>query len=120
LTVLVRDRESTTVDHRRPSFTIEWFVGAIGTLATAIGLWMFHGPADGVLQIWGWKWDIADLSQGWALSAIIAGAVVVAAVLARVSRRLSLEGSPTGADVASGAALISVLLALVYAIVWIF
>lgn len=118
--MLVRERESTTVDHKRHSFTIEWFVGVIGALATTIGLWMFHGPADGVLQIWGWKWNVADLSEGWALSAIIAGAVVMAAVLARVSQRLSLKGSPSGADVASGAALISVLLALVYAIVWIF
>jgi hypothetical protein len=118
--VLVRDRESMAVDHRRPNFTIEWIAGSIGALAAAIGLLIFHGPADGVLRVFGWEWRFGDLAEGWPLSTVIVGALLLAAVTARVSQRMALRGSPTAADVASGASLLSMLLALVYAIVWIF
>jgi len=118
--MLAQDREVTSIERRRRSFAPEWIVGTVGALIAAIGLWMFHGPSGGMLRLFGWEWEVADLAEAWPLSIIIGGAVIAAAVLARVSMQFSGRGYETKADMAAALSIGSILLALVYAMVWIF
>lgn len=70
--------ETTT----RPSDTAWHWITAIlavaGIVAAALGAWMAYGPDDGVLTLFGWTWNVADLSEMWAPLLMISGGVVAA------------------------------------------
>ncbi len=118
--MVLREREFTAVDHKPATFVTEWIVGIVGALTTAIGLFMYHGPAEGVLSIFGWEWNIAELNEAWPFSVIVVGAMIMAGVFARLSQRLSMDGPTTKANVSTGLTVASLLLALTYALIWIF
>jgi len=118
--MVLREREFTSVDHKPATFITEWIVGAVGALSTIIGLWMYYGPADGVLQLFGWDWDVAGLADAWPFGLIIAGAIVMAGVFARLSQRLSLDGPTTKANVYTGLTVAALVLAVGFALIWIF
>lgn len=115
------ERNFTVTEHRPASFVTEWVAGIVGAVATAVGLWMYHGPADGLLrvQVWAWEWDVSDLSEAWALGAIVLGALTIAAVGARLSDRLSMDGPTTKAYVATAVTIAALALALAYGLMWI-
>ena len=48
----------------------------IGVVAAALGAWMEWGPTDGTLNLFGWTWNVADLSSLWAPFLMIAGGVI--------------------------------------------
>jgi hypothetical protein len=50
----------------------------VGIVAAAFGAWMAWGPDNGVLQLFGWTWNIADLSELWAPFLLIGGGLVAA------------------------------------------
>lgn len=62
-------------------------LGVAGIVAAALGAWMAYGPDDGVLTIFGWSWNIADLSELWAPFLMIAGGVVAALTMGIESAR---------------------------------
>jgi hypothetical protein len=108
-----------SVEHKLASFVIDWVAGIVGAVATAIGLWMYHGPVDGVLQLFWWEFDVAQLAVAWPLGITIAGALSMTWALTAVSRRLSMDGVSTRANVAMSGAVASFALAVVYALIWI-
>ncbi|MDH4117814.1 MAG: hypothetical protein OEX04_16280 [Acidimicrobiia bacterium] len=102
----------------RTTFIVEWVAGVLGALATAVGLWMYHGPDDGMLRLFGWEWDVAALSEAWPFGLIILGALALFAVFSRVSthRRDELEG---GAGTYALLAILALALAAVYTLIWV-
>lgn len=61
--------------------TAAWHVltalfAVIGIVAAALGAWMEWGPDNGTLTLFGWTWNVADLSSLWAPFLMIAGGVV--------------------------------------------
>lgn len=49
-----------------------------GIVAAALGAWMAFGPDDGVLTLFNWTWNVADISELWAPLLMIAGGAVTA------------------------------------------
>lgn len=54
-------------------------LAVVGLLAAAIGAWLQYAPADGVLKLFGWEWDAAELHEAWPAWLLIGGGVVTAA-----------------------------------------
>ena len=53
-----------------------WFTAAlaiIGVVAAAIGTWLAYGPDDATIRIFGWTWNVADVSELWAPWLMIGG-----------------------------------------------
>lgn len=57
---------------------ISAFLAVVGIVAAALGAWMAWGPDNGVLQILGWTWSVADLSELWAPFLLIGGGLLAA------------------------------------------
>ena len=53
-------------------------LAAVGIAAAALGAWLEFGPADGSLTLFGWTWNVADLSELWAPFLMIGGGLVAA------------------------------------------
>jgi hypothetical protein len=49
-----------------------------GIVAAALGAWMYWGPDAGTLTLYGWTWNVADLSELWAPFLMIGGGLVAA------------------------------------------
>jgi hypothetical protein len=49
-----------------------------GIVAAALGAWMYWGPEAGTLTLFGWTWNVADLSELWAPFLMIGGGLVAA------------------------------------------
>ena len=61
---------------RVSSTTRHWLtalITVIGVVAAAIGAWMAYGPDDATMRIFGWSWNVADLSELWAPWLMIGG-----------------------------------------------
>lgn len=54
------------------------FLAVVGIVAVALGAWLAFGPDNGTLTIFGWTWNVADLSDLWAPFLMIGGGVVTA------------------------------------------
>ena len=50
----------------------------LGIVAAALGGWMYWGPEAGVLTLFGWTWNVADLSELWAPFLMIGGGLASA------------------------------------------
>ena len=57
---------------------ISAFFAVVGIVAAALGAWMAWGAENGVLQIFGWTWNIAELSDLWASFLLIGGGFLAA------------------------------------------
>lgn len=51
-------------------------VAVIGVVAAAIGTWLAYGPSDATVSIFGWTWNVADISDLWAPWLMISGGLV--------------------------------------------
>lgn len=51
-------------------------LAVVGIVAAALGAWMEWGPDNGTLTLFGWTWNVADLSNLWAPFLMIGGGVV--------------------------------------------
>lgn len=51
-------------------------LAVIGVVAAAIGTWMAYGPSDATVNIFGWTWNVADISDLWAPWLMIGGGLV--------------------------------------------
>lgn len=59
----------------------------IGIVAAALGVWMAYGPDDGVLRLFGWTWNAADLVDAWAPVLMIGGGGLAALTMGIESTR---------------------------------
>lgn len=66
----------TTHTSDAPWHAITALFAVIGVVAAALGAWMEWGPTDGTLNLFGWTWNVADLSSLWAPFLMIAGGVI--------------------------------------------
>ncbi|MGF1665940.1 MAG: hypothetical protein ACFCVC_06670 [Acidimicrobiia bacterium] len=91
-------------DSRTRSFTSEWLLGAIGTIAVGAGVWMRY-----LLD--------SDLAEAWPFTAIIVGSLMLFAAFDRVAQKLT---TPTGRPTTwvSLAALASLAAAVVFMLIW--
>ncbi len=84
------DRLSDTAWH-----WITAFVAVVGVVAAALGAWMQWGPADGTLTLFGWSWNVANLSELWAPFLMIGGGILAALSMGTETfRDFDGEGSP--------------------------
>jgi hypothetical protein len=49
-----------------------------GIVAAALGAWMAYWTDSGTLTLFGWTWDVADISETWAPILMIVGGLVAA------------------------------------------
>jgi hypothetical protein len=106
--------------HERPRFGPQWFEGAVGALAVALGMWLLYGPADGRIGILGWSWDVVELSEAWAFAAIIGGALLLAGAFTQASRKFQTMALATPSFTCSLLTLASLVTAVIYASIWAF
>jgi hypothetical protein len=100
----------------------EWIVGVVGALAAVIGGWMYYGPSDNTLSLFGWDWDVADLADAWPFSLMIGGGVLLAAAFAWFATKTYRrdDGITTPVAVGSVLSLAALAGAIVYLLIWIF
>ena len=53
-------------------------LAALGVVAAAVGAWLAFGTTDGAITLFGWTWNVADLSDLWAPFLMIGGGLVAA------------------------------------------
>ena len=56
-----------------------WIYGvlaALGIVAAAFGALIGYGPADGLVNVFGWTWNLADVAAVWAPILMIGGGIV--------------------------------------------
>ena len=53
-------------------------LAVVGIVAAALGAWMEFGPDNGVLTLFGWTWNVADLSELWAPFLMMGGGALAA------------------------------------------
>jgi hypothetical protein len=61
-----------------PWHVITAILAVAGIVAAALGAWMAYGPDEGTLTLFGWTWNVADLSELWAPFLMIGGGIVAA------------------------------------------
>lgn len=66
-------RESDTAWHVTTTI-----VAVVGILAVALGLWMEYWTDAGTMTLFGWTWDVADLSDLWAPLLMLVGGLLAA------------------------------------------
>ena len=86
-------------------------LAVVGIVVAALGAWMEYGPDDGVLTLFGWTWNVADLSELWAPFLMIGGGALAALSMGIESARdweadgsrwlVGLEGLVTLAGIAA-------------------
>ena len=67
------------VDTRASTGPRHWLTAAlavVGVVAGALGAWLSFGPETGTLQIFGWTWNLADISDLWASWLMIGGGLM--------------------------------------------
>ena len=60
------------------SHVVTAILAIAGIVAAALGTWMAFGPDDGTLTLFNWTWNVADISELWALLLMIIGGAVTA------------------------------------------
>lgn len=86
--MLVRERPTTrrsTVSRRER--LAQWTVAVSTVVFAALGAWLFWGPADGVLQVFGWEWNVGDAHTGWGVILMMVAAVLATIYVALVTTR---------------------------------
>lgn len=84
----ILEKKTPTQMMREPlAHMVEWIVGVVGAVAAAVGLWMYHGPADGMLRLFGLEWDVSTLAEAWPFSLIVVGGLMLASAFAIFSSR---------------------------------
>lgn len=53
-------------------------IAVLGIVSAALGAWMYWGPEAGTLTLFGWTWNVADLSELWAPFLMIGGGLAAA------------------------------------------
>lgn len=53
-------------------------LAVVGIMAAALGVWMELAPDNGILSIFGWEWNVADLSEWWAPLLMSVGGLLAA------------------------------------------
>ena len=67
----------------------------IGIVAAALGAWMAYGPDDGILTLFGWTWNVADIVDVWAPILMIGGGGLAALTMGiESSRDWGADNSP--------------------------
>ena len=57
---------------------ITTIIAVLGIVSAAVGAWIYWGPEAGVLSLFGWTWNVADLSELWAPLLMIGGGFAAA------------------------------------------
>jgi hypothetical protein len=65
----------------------------IGIVVAAIGVWLEYGPSDATVNILGWTWAVADISELWAPWLMIAGGLLASISMGWETLRAQVEGS---------------------------
>lgn len=119
---LERERVRTTAITTPVHFVYETIVGVIGAVAGAIGAWMYYAPTAGTLSLFGWEWDVANLAEGWPLSLMIGGGLLLFGAFAVAAQKMyTRDGELTAGSVANGLLALAALAgAVTYALIWIF
>ena len=102
--------------------TAEWVTGVIGALAATIGAWMYYGPENGQLSLFGWDWNVAELSEAWPFGLLVFGGFALFAGFGVFARKLYFrDGEMTSPITASGLlSAIGAVVTVVYLLMWIF
>lgn len=53
-------------------------LAVVGILVAALGAWMEFGPENGTLTLFGWTWNVADLSDLWPPFLMLGGGLLTA------------------------------------------
>lgn len=128
MTILEQRRETTPTPSPTPrgvpviSHVTEWVAGVLGAIAALIGGFLYYGPSDGTLSLFGWDWDVADLADAWPFSLMIGGGVVMAAAFGWFATKMYRRDDAITTSVAVGGVLSLAALAgaAVFALIWIF
>jgi hypothetical protein len=65
----------------------------IGVVAAAIGAWLEYGPGDATVNLFGWTWSVADISELWAPWLMISGGLLATISMGWETFRARVEGS---------------------------
>ncbi len=52
---------------------ITTIIAVLGVVSAAVGAWIYWGPEAGTLSLFGWTWNVVDLSELWAPFLMIGG-----------------------------------------------
>lgn len=66
----------------------------VGVVAATIGAWLEYGPGDATVNILGWSWNVADISELWAPWLMIGGGLVASISMGWETVRARAETSP--------------------------
>ncbi len=119
MTILNEKTRATTM--REPAaHVVEWIMGVVGAIAAGIGLLIYHGPADGTLQVFGWEWNFGDLDAAWPFSLIVVGGLMLASAFAIFSSREYARHGEGDAGVVAGSilALLALAWSITYFVIW--
>lgn len=58
-----KERKDAPIEPRTSSW---WALtsAVVGLLAIGLGIWIASGPENGMLNVFGWSWDLADIPAG--------------------------------------------------------
>ena len=103
------------------SHTTERILGSIGALAAALGAWMRHGPSDGILNVFGWSWNVSEISDAWAFGALVGGFGLLTAAFSLYATKAHESDGRASLRVATAVALTILALAgtVTYLLIWI-
>lgn len=101
-------------------FTLELLLGLLGAVAAAVGAYIYYAPGDGVLEVFGWSWDVTAIADEWPLALLIGGGVALFGAFAILARRLFTRAgsATTSVVVATILALAALGGAVTYALLW--
>ena len=66
----------------------------LGVVAAAIGTWLAYGPSDATVNIFGWSWSVADISELWAPWLMIGGGLVASLAMGWEELRARSDANP--------------------------
>lgn len=119
---MLRENRRVELGPPRVQRTVEWVTGLVGALAAAIGAWMYHGPADGVLTLFWWDFDVAALSEAWPLGLLVVGGLLAFAGFGYMARQMFLRDDEYTTPIVTSAlvAIVGLVVSVAYLMIWIF
>lgn len=115
---LLREREEQAVSSTS-SPKWEWFLGLVGAFSAMLGLWMRYGPDEGVLNLFGWSWNIGDISRVWPFSLLVGGFLAMTGALGSRGSKLTNAGSIAQATAVTITGLFALAAAISFFLLWI-